>query len=94
VDGQAAAIEKVVELKVGTGIFVLDTWRDPMLLPEEKAKLEEAFSEAEANVRLEGLEPTPFAQAIKDRVLVGDISLEQAEAELCNHYLPATARIA
>lgn len=57
-----------------------------MLLPVEKAKLEEAFSEAEANVRLEGLEPTENFYAVKARVLAGKISFEQGHKEILDYH--------
>jgi hypothetical protein len=66
-----------------------------MLLADEKEKLERGFAEAEASLFLEGLKPTPFGQSLKERVLEGKITLEQAENELCAHYIPAAvARIA
>jgi len=65
-----------------------------MLSAEEKEKLERGFAEAEASLFLEGLAPTPFGQSLKERVLEGRITVEQAEAELCAHYIPAVSRIA
>ena len=53
-----------------------------MLLPEEKAKLEDAFREAEANVRLEGLEPTENFYVVKARVFAGTITFEQGHKEI------------
>jgi hypothetical protein len=43
---------------------------------------------------LEGLDPTPFGISLKDRVLAGEISIEQAEAELQARYVPVAFRIA
>ncbi|MGA2887389.1 MAG: antitoxin VbhA family protein [Terracidiphilus sp.] len=60
-----------------------------MLQPEEKEKLERGFAEGEASLLLEGLKPTSFGLSLKDRVLAGMISIEQAEAELCAHYTAA-----
>ena len=65
-----------------------------MLQPDEKEMLERGFAEGEASLFLEGLAPTPFGQSLKERVLAGQISIEQAEAELCAHYMPAVSRIA
>jgi hypothetical protein len=65
-----------------------------MLQPDEKEKLERGFAEGEASLRLEGLKPTPFGLSLRDRVLAGEISIEQAEAESCSHYMPAVSRIA
>ena len=66
-----------------------------MLLPDEREKLERGFAEGEASLFLEGLSPTAFGKSLKERVLEGKITLEQAEEELCAHYIPAAvARIA
>jgi len=65
-----------------------------MLQPDEKAKLERGFADGEASLLLERLKPTSFGFSLKDRVLAGEISIEQAEAELCFHYMPAVSRIA
>jgi hypothetical protein len=66
-----------------------------MLQPDEKEKLERGFAEGEASLFLEGLAPTPFGKSLKQRVLEGKITLEQAEDELCAHYIPAAvSRIA
>lgn len=65
-----------------------------MLSADEKEKLERGFAEGEASLLLEGLKPTAFGLSLKERVLAGEISLEQAEAELRAHYTPAVARIA
>jgi hypothetical protein len=65
-----------------------------MLQPEEKEKLEHGFAEAEASLFLEGLTPTPFGFSLKERILDGKISIEEAEDELCAHYIPAVSTIA
>ncbi|MGA2086140.1 MAG: antitoxin VbhA family protein [Terracidiphilus sp.] len=65
-----------------------------MLPPDEKEKLEPGFAEGEASLFLEGLKPTSFGLSLKERVLAGEISIEQAEAELCAHFMPAVSRIA
>lgn len=65
-----------------------------MLSAEEREKLERGFVEGEASLRLEGLEPTSFGMSLKDRVLSGHLSIEQAEAELRLHYTPVSAKIA
>ena len=68
--------------------------RLPMLVPDEKEKLEHGFAEGEASLLLEGLKPTAFGLSLKQRVLGGEISIEQADAELCAHYMPAASKIA
>jgi hypothetical protein len=65
-----------------------------MLSADEKKKLELGFAEGEASLRLEGLEPTSFGESLKRRVLAGEISIEQADAELRAHYVPAASKIA
>jgi hypothetical protein len=45
-------------------------------------------------LRLEGLTPTPFGESLKERVLAGEISIEQAEAEFRVQYTRAVSRIA
>ena len=65
-----------------------------MLKPDEKEKLERGFAEGEASLFLEGLKPTPFGLSLKERVLSGTISIEQADAELRAHYIPVISRIA
>jgi hypothetical protein len=65
-----------------------------MLSADEKKKLERGFTEGEASLSLEGLKPTAFGLSLKERVLSGEISLEQAEVELRAHYVPAVSRIA
>ena len=61
---------------------------------DEKERLEHGFAEGEASLLLEGLKPTPFGQLLKERVLAGEISIDQAEVELHAHYAPAVSRIA
>ena len=65
-----------------------------MLSADEKEKLEHGFAEGEASLLLEGLKPTAFGQSLKERVLAGEISIDQAEAELRVHYTAAVSRIA
>jgi hypothetical protein len=65
-----------------------------MLSADEKAKLERGFAEGEASLLLEGFRPTPFGMSLKERVLSGEISLEQADAELRAQYIPAASKIA
>ena len=64
------------------------------LSADEKDKLERGFAEGEASLRLEGLEPSSYGVALSKRVLAGEISIEQAQAELSAHYVPAASRIA
>jgi hypothetical protein len=65
-----------------------------MLSADEKRKLERGFAEGEASLLLEGLTPTSIGLSIKKRVLAGEISIEQADAELRAHYTAAVSRIA
>jgi hypothetical protein len=60
-----------------------------MLLPDEKEKLERGLSDGEASLALEGLKPSAFGLLLKERVLAGEISLDQAAAELRAHYIPS-----
>jgi hypothetical protein len=53
-----------------------------VLQPDEKAKLEHGFAEAEASVRLEGLMPTENFFAVKERILAGEITFEQGHEEI------------
>lgn len=45
-----------------------------------------AFQEAEGTLLLEGLVPTPFYLALKDRVVNGEITAEQAKLDVLAHY--------
>lgn len=66
-----------------------------MLTAEEREKLERGFAAGEASLSLEGLTPTPFGFSLRERVLAGEISIEQAEAELSARFTPcASAKIA
>ena len=56
------------------------------------AKIAQRFSEGEASLRLEGLRPSVFGLSLKERVLSGEITLEQAERELSAHYTPHLAQ--
>lgn len=57
-----------------------------------RAEKEAAFEEAEGTLRLEGLTPTPFFQAVKNRVLAGKISIGQAKAEIVAHHITRPTR--
>jgi len=65
-----------------------------MLSADEREKLERGFAEGEASLLLEGFRPTSFGMSLKERVLAGEISLEQADAELRAQYIPAASKIA
>lgn len=65
-----------------------------MLTADEKAKLEHGFAEAEASLLLEGMRPSPFGFSLKQRLMSGEISVDQAESELRAHYSPAVSKIA
>lgn len=65
-----------------------------MLSADEKEKLGRGFAEGEASLLLEGLKPTAFGLSLRERLLAGEISIDQAEAELSAHYAPAVAKIA
>jgi hypothetical protein len=62
--------------------------------PDEKEKLERGFAEGEASLLLEGMEPAPFGVSLKERALASEISLKQADAELCARYIPVASKIA
>jgi hypothetical protein len=63
-----------------------------MLPADEKEKLKRGFAEGEASLLLEGLTPTAFGLSLRDRVLSGEISVDQAEAALSDHYIPTASR--
>lgn len=48
----------------------------------ERERLEKAFREAEASMRLEGFTFSADFHALKERVLAGEIDFDQAVAEL------------
>jgi hypothetical protein len=56
------------------------------LSDQERERLEEAFRFGEAEVRLEGLEPSPIYSAIKARVIAGELTWKEGEAEILAHY--------
>jgi len=47
-------------------------------------ELQDAYREAEASLRLEGLDPSgdPVYEAVKARVIAGKLSLDEAAAEI------------
>ena len=45
-----------------------------------------AFQEAEGTLLLEGLVPTSFCLSLKDRVINGEITAEQAKRDVLAHY--------
>ena len=57
-----------------------------MLQADEREKLERGFAEAEANLFLSGMKPSDFSLAVKARILAGEITFEQGEAEIFAHY--------
>lgn len=56
-----------------------------MVMSQER---ERAFEDAEAMLRLEGLDPTGEAhyEAIKDRVIAGELSFNEARVLVLAHY--------
>jgi hypothetical protein len=40
------------------------------------------------------MEPAPFGVSLKERALASEISLKQADAELCARYIPVASKIA
>jgi len=58
--------------------------RRPSDKPPNCAVMEKAFEIAEASLRLEGMTPGPRYYALKERVLAGEITPDQAVAELTN----------
>jgi len=65
-----------------------------MLSAKEKETLERDFAEAEASVRLEGLEPTENFFAVKARILAGEISFEQGQEEILAHHRTTNQAVA
>jgi hypothetical protein len=45
-----------------------------------------AFQEGEGTLLLEGLVPTSFYMSLKDRVIKGEITTEQAKRDVLAHY--------
>jgi hypothetical protein len=58
---------------------------EPNQDPPRRETLEKAFTNAVASLRLEGMMPTPFFFTLKEHVLAGEITLEQA-VEAANAY--------
>lgn len=58
--------------------------RRPSDKPPNRAVMEKAFEIAEASLRLEEMAPGPRYYALKERVLAGEITPDQAIAELIN----------
>ncbi len=56
--------------------------RDENAPRPSRAVMEKSFEIAEASLRLEGMEPGPRYYALKERVLAGEITPEQAIAEM------------
>ncbi len=52
------------------------------------AELRDAYREAEASLRLSGLDPSgdPFYESVKARVIAGDLTLDAAAAEIDRHH--------
>jgi hypothetical protein len=65
-----------------------------MLQPDEKAKLEREFAEAEASVRLEGLIPTENFFAVKERILAGALTFEQGHEEILAYHRTKNSAVA
>jgi len=59
--------------------------------PEARAKHEEAFRQSEGSVRLEGIDPLdfPIYRELKERILSGEITSDQATDILLAHYTVA-----
>ena len=65
-----------------------------MLTAEEKDRLQQDFSEAEASVRLEGLTPSANFFAVKARVLAGEISFEQGREDILAYHRAKNSAVA
>jgi len=65
-----------------------------MLTADEREKLEQDFTEAEASVRLEGLTPSANFFAVKARVLAGEISFEQGQEEILAYHRTKSSAVA
>jgi hypothetical protein len=48
--------------------------------------MERAFEQAEASLRLEGMTPTEVFFKVKERVLAGEITFDQAAEEINAHH--------
>lgn len=58
------------------------------LTPEQSAALAYAYEQAEASLRLEGLDPnsSPIYRSLKEQVIAGTISFDEAGAAIKAHY--------
>jgi len=65
-----------------------------MLKADEREKLEQDFTEAEASVRLEGLTPSANFFAVKARVLAGEISFEQGQEDILAYHRTKSSAVA
>ena len=65
-----------------------------MLTADEREKLEQDFTEAEASVRLEGLTPSANFYAVKARVLAGEISFEQGQEDILAYHRTKSSAVA
>jgi hypothetical protein len=57
-----------------------------MLQADEREKLERGFAEGEASLFLSGMKPSEFFLTVKARILSGEITFEQGEAEIFAHH--------
>jgi hypothetical protein len=55
---------------------------------DEAPDLRDAYREAEASLRLSGLDPSgdPFYESVKARVIAGELALDAAAAEINRHH--------
>lgn len=65
-----------------------------MLQSDEREKLEREFSEAEANLFLEGMRPTENFFAVKARILAGEITFEQGTEEILAYHHAVNSAVA
>ena len=54
--------------------------------PPSRETMERAFEQAEASLRLEGMTPTEVFFKVKERVLAGEITFDQAAEEINAHH--------
>jgi hypothetical protein len=60
--------------------------------PPSRETMERAFEQAEASLRLEGMTPTEVFFKVKERVLAGEITLDQGAEEINAHHTQMEAR--
>jgi len=65
-----------------------------MLQADEREKLERGFAEGEASLFLSGMKPTKFGYSVMNRILAGEITVEQGQDEIIAHYRKSDPAVA